>query len=111
MEELDTLLDAWEKLGPRERKVLLVFALRVWAGQRKYGKLSIDKKDWQYEAIEEALDASVYLAALLNDRTDKAMAAMVSDAEKEVNKGWTKDSNGCWVQDPIPVPETFNHRP
>lgn len=81
---LDHILEAWETLGEREKKILATFTMRLLAGQRKYGKLSIDKKDWSYEAIEEALDASVYLAALLNDKTDKAFAAMVSDAEREV---------------------------
>lgn len=86
MNDLDQLLTAWEKLGPRERKALLAIGMRLWAGQRKFGKLTIDKKDWAYEAVEEALDAAVYLAALLNDKTDKAIASMVSDAENEVTQ-------------------------
>jgi hypothetical protein len=85
--ELDQLLDAWEKLGPRERKVLLTVAMRIQAGQRRHGLLATDKKDWTYEALEEAIDASVYLACALNDRTEKAFAAMVADAEREVTEG------------------------
>lgn len=80
---LDQLLDFWEKLGERERKVTLTFMARLYAGQRKYGKLESAKKDWAYEAIEEALDASVYLAAMLNDKSEKAYDSMVADAEKE----------------------------
>lgn len=86
--ELEQLLDVWDKLAVRERKVLLTFAMRLWAGQRRHGELSLGKKDWNYEAIEEALDASCYLACLLNDRSEKAFAAMVTDAEKELE---TKD--------------------
>ncbi len=83
-EPLENLLTVWEKLAVRERKVLLSFAFRLWAGQRLHGELSVDKKDWGYEAIEEALDASVYLACLLNDRADKAIAAMIPQAEAEL---------------------------
>jgi hypothetical protein len=46
--------------------------------------MTLDKKDWAYEAIEEALDASVYLTALMNDRVEKAYNNMVADAEAEV---------------------------
>lgn len=83
--QIQNLLEAYEHLGERERKILTTLAMRLWAGQRRHGKLSIDKKDWGYEAIEEALDASVYLACMLNDKTDKAFNAMVSDAEAEAN--------------------------
>lgn len=86
MQQLNNLLEAWENLGERERKILCTFAMRLWAGQRRYGQLTVGKKDWTYEAIEEALDASVYLACLLNDKTDKAFNAMVADAEKEVTE-------------------------
>lgn len=82
--QIEQLLDTWEKLGVRERKVLLTIAMRLWAGQRRHGELSVGKKDWNYEALEEAMDASVYLACALNDRTEKAFGAMVEDAEREV---------------------------
>lgn len=83
---LERLLQAYEELGERERKILATLAMRLWAGQRKFGKLSVDKKDWGYEAIEEALDASVYLACMLNDKADKAFSNMVKDAEAEANQ-------------------------
>jgi len=88
---VDQLLDVWEKLGVRERKVLLTVAMRLWAGQRRHGELVVEKKDWNYEALEEAIDASVYLACALNDRSEKAFGAMVADAEKEVNTGLSED--------------------
>ncbi len=82
--QLDQLLTVWEKLAARERLCLLTYGMRLAVGQRRFGPMTLDKKDWPYEAIEEALDASVYLTALLNDRVDKAYANMVSDAEAEV---------------------------
>lgn len=84
--QLDQLLTVWERLAERERKCLLTFGMRILAGQRKFGPMTLGKKDWPYEAIEEALDASVYLTALLNDRAEKAFDSMVSDAEAEVLK-------------------------
>lgn len=95
---LEKLLDLWEKLAERERKVLLTFAQRLWNGQRKYGAMSTDKKDWPYEALEEALDASVYLTAALNDRVEKAFNIAVAEEESEVvnaqNQGtWYDTSN------------------
>ncbi len=82
--QLDQLLTVWEKLAARERLCLLTLGARLAAGQRKFGPLSAGKKDWKYEAVEEALDASIYLTALLNDSVEKAFDNMVSDAEAEV---------------------------
>ncbi len=84
MNELDMILSLWEKLGERERKVLLTFANRMLAGQRRYGHLYVGKKHWGYEAIEEALDAAVYLSALLQDKVDFALNSAVLDAEKAI---------------------------
>ena len=81
---LDRLLDVWEKLGERERQVLVTLGQRLYVGQKRHGKLSIDKKDWTYEAIEEALDGSIYLTCALADRVDKAFNNAVADAEAEV---------------------------
>lgn len=88
---VDNLLETWTHLGERERKVLLTVGMRLLAGQRIHGKLSVDKKDWTYEALEEHLDATVYLAAALSDKADKAFRRMVSDAEAEVKRptNWT----------------------
>ncbi len=84
LDDMDKVLDVWEKLGERERKLVLVYGMRLLAGQRKYGKLSLQKKKWTYEALEEALDACVYLSAALEDSSELAYEAMVDDAEKEV---------------------------
>ncbi len=83
---LDTLLNAWENLGVRERKLVLVYMMRLWNGQRKYGKISLQKKQWRYEALEEALDACVYLSAALEDSSELAFEHAVEDAENEVRK-------------------------
>lgn len=68
---VETLLEVWEKLGNTERKVLLTIMWRLYAGQRKYGLLENNKKEWDMEAIEEAMDASVYLGTLLAQRMDE----------------------------------------
>lgn len=65
LEDLDLFLDILERLGPMERKVLLIYAQRLGAGQRKYGLLEAGKKDWNWEALEETLDQSVYITCEL----------------------------------------------
>lgn len=77
----ETLLELWEGLGATERKVFLTYGWRLRAGQRKYGLLEDNKKEWDMEAIEEALDASVYLGTLLVQRMD---ALRFSDREPEL---------------------------
>jgi hypothetical protein len=62
---VDSLLTVWEKLGMMERSVLNTLAWRLYSGQRKYGKLEENKKEWTWEAAEEGLDQAVYLAASL----------------------------------------------
>jgi len=94
LNSLDSLLNVWEKLGERERVITLTFLHRLYAGQRKYGKISPGKKSWGYEAIEEALDASVYLSCMLQDKADTALeAAMVVETAE--------------VETPSPLPEGF----
>lgn len=67
---IESLLTVWEKLGMMERSVLNTLAWRLYAGQRKYGKLEENKKEWTWEAAEEGLDQSVYLAAALVTLTE-----------------------------------------
>ena len=98
MDDIENMLRAWEHLGMRERKVLLAFAWRLLAGQKRHGKLSYDKKDWNYEAIEEALDASVYLTALLNDRSEKAFRTAVQDAEEQMLRENGRFNGSYWEQ-------------
>jgi hypothetical protein len=55
-----------------ESRVLEAIAARLRLGRRVYGPLDIegDARDWRREALEEALDLAVYLAAaLLRDET------------------------------------------
>ncbi len=81
---VESLLDAWIRLAERERKVLCTLAWRLAAGQRKFGPLTVAKKDWTFEALEEVLDACVYMGAALSDKADIAFERAVSDAEAEV---------------------------
>lgn len=66
-EQLDIgkLLTYWEAMLPNERKALLAIARRLYWGQKEYGPLKFGKKDWGNEALEEAFDMAVYLAASL----------------------------------------------
>lgn len=72
LELWDGLSEVWEDLGPRERKVLATIAVRLLAGQKAYGLLTVGKKDWRREAKEEAMDMCVYLATLLEDDNEHA---------------------------------------
>jgi hypothetical protein len=56
------LLDVVSELGPDERRVLLVLARRLLAGQQAYGRLDVasDRRDWRKERAEELADALVY---------------------------------------------------
>jgi len=93
--EIDRILTIWEQLAERERKVMLTYAYRLLAGQKKYGALIKFKKQWGYEAIQEAVDASVYLTAALQDWVDHALDTEIVNAEKEVqNIGQEDGPNG-----------------
>jgi hypothetical protein len=52
-------------LGCEEVDLLLTIATRLWAGQRRYGSFNLarDPRNFQREALEEACDLAVYLAA------------------------------------------------
>lgn len=54
-------------LGVGELKVLYRIAERLKEGQRIYGLLDLaaDRRDWDREAQQEAMDLSVYLACKL----------------------------------------------
>jgi hypothetical protein len=56
------LLAVLSDLGPDERRVLLVLAQRLRAGQKAYGRLDVvnDRRDWRRERAEELADALVY---------------------------------------------------
>jgi hypothetical protein len=69
-EDEQRLMAVAELLGDRELKCLTRIARRLLAGQVAYGELSPGKKNWKREAMEEAMDMSVYLAALLEDEDE-----------------------------------------
>lgn len=98
---MDRLLTVWENLAERERTVLLAFAYRLWNGQRLHGPLTLEKKDWGYEAIEEALDQSVYLTCALVDKAEKALTNAVHAAEEEVKNA----SPNWYAEGPKTEPE------
>jgi hypothetical protein len=54
-------------VGSDERRVTRAIAARLSLGAATYGPLDIagDPRDWTHEALEEALDLAVYLAAAL----------------------------------------------
>lgn len=61
----------WDKLGDREVMVLLTIAVRLAEGQRIFGKLTANKRDWVKELMEEQLDSSLYSVFHLLDLQDK----------------------------------------
>jgi len=83
---LESLLSCWECLGDSEKRILATLAKRLYSGQMMYGKIATGKKEWTVEASEEALDAAVYLAALLSDSIDRADARAQKVMEEEMYK-------------------------
>ncbi len=65
------LVQDWEAMGDRERRVLREVANRLYLGQQTYGELSKGKKKWCREALEEAMDGMVYLGAAIQDLADE----------------------------------------
>lgn len=53
-----------------ERRIVDLIADRLEHGRKQYGDLDLarDKRDWNQEALEEALDLAVYLAIALIKR-------------------------------------------
>jgi hypothetical protein len=56
------LLDVLSQLGADERRVLLILARRLLAGQHAYGRLDVahDGRDWRKERADELADALIY---------------------------------------------------
>jgi hypothetical protein len=61
----DRILAALVDLGPDEAEVLALVAERLVTGRRAYGELkpASDRRDFAREALEEAADGLVYVAA------------------------------------------------
>ena len=63
----DRILAALDELGTDEGEVLALVAERLVMGRRAYGELhaATDARDFGREALEEAADGLVYVAAAL----------------------------------------------
>ena len=67
MTPLERLLAAATQLGSEELEVLTLIAERLQAGERVYGRLTLenDPRDFRREALEECADGLVYATAAL----------------------------------------------
>lgn len=65
MTDLDELVAIARALGPDERRVLTLIARRLALGRTQYGSfdLCVDRRNFLEEALHEAADLAVYLAA------------------------------------------------
>lgn len=65
MSEIDaferSLIGVVDSMGDVEREMILDLARRVSEGQKQYGQLSLYKKRWTREAVEELMDNCVYM--------------------------------------------------
>lgn len=55
------VLELWRQLGPNAQKLYFKLGERLVMGAQRYGDFPL--RSWRKEAAEEALDATVYLAA------------------------------------------------
>lgn len=62
--QLQVLDEITDLLGPDERRVLVVLARRLLAGQQQYGRLRLatDARDWRHERAQEIQDLLIYTA-------------------------------------------------
>jgi hypothetical protein len=66
MDEWHELLEAYRKIGPTARKVLLMKAKRLAVGRVQYNDDFTDQsRDMLKDALEEAIDLSTYLEVQL----------------------------------------------
>ncbi len=61
------LAQAVQHLPDHEVRVLAKIATRFVRGCQEYGPLHRGKRRWRREAAEEAFDATIYLAILLDE--------------------------------------------
>ena len=66
-------------------KILKLIKERLLVGERRYGNENVasDGRDFEKEALEEALDCAVYLAARLIEIQDRRLINII----KESNNG------------------------
>lgn len=74
-DQVSELRKIWTELGKNERTLLLNIADRLLAGQKQYGEVFPGKKRWDREALEEAMDGTVYMALLLTEFVTKEEAS------------------------------------
>ena len=62
-------------------KILKLIEERLLIGERKYGHENVinDGRDFEREALEEALDCAVYLAAKLIELQDKRLINIIKE--------------------------------
>ena len=62
--DFSRLVQAWDELGPDERRVVALVAERLAAGRADYGRLNVaaDPRSFAGEAAEELIDAVAYIA-------------------------------------------------
>lgn len=74
------ILSSLEDIGPRAQSLLVKIAERLAHGARQYGDFDDRPRDWNLEALEEHMDAVVYMAMACMER-DEAKAADKARAE------------------------------
>lgn len=72
------LMDCWDELAEREKRVLAILAQRLLMGQRAYGELHKGKLNGAKETFQEACDASIYTANAMLDLMDVDEAEAVT---------------------------------
>ena len=67
------------------KKILNLIEERLLVGERRYGHENVanDGRDFEKEALEEALDCAVYLAAKLIEINDKRLINIIKEKEWE----------------------------
>ena len=67
------------------KKILKLIEQRLLVGEKKYGHENVanDGRDFEKEALEEALDCAVYLAAKLIEIQDKRLINLIKEKEWE----------------------------
>ena len=65
------------------KKILRLIEQRLLIGERKYGHENVtnDGRDFLKEAIEEALDCSIYLAALLVEIDNRKLINIIKEKQ------------------------------
>ena len=67
------------------KKILNLIEERLLVGEKRYGHENVanDGRDFEKEALEEALDCAVYLAAKLIEINDRRLINIIKEKEWE----------------------------